>query len=201
MSGPRHESAWERSGGLSGLIESSLPPAALVIINTLAGLTAAVIGAVGLAAALTVLRVLRRRPLRPALGGFIGVAIAAFIAYRSGSVSGYFLAGIWWSLACAGVLTLTILIRRPLVGVVWSVMNRAPFHWLADRRAVLRFDLATATLAVVFAARYVVQRWLYDEDLTGWLAFAKIAMGFPLWLLALTVVVWAVRRSPAPAPR
>ncbi|MBB5157347.1 hypothetical protein BJ970_004881 [Saccharopolyspora phatthalungensis] len=32
-------------------------------------------------------------------------------------------------------------------------------------------------------------------DATGWLAFAKIAMGTPLTALALLVVVWAFRRS------
>src|SRR5690606_41960071 len=34
-----------------------------------------------------------------------------------------------------------------------------------------------------------------EEDLTGWLAVAKISMGFPLFALALLVIVWAVRRS------
>jgi hypothetical protein len=40
-----------------------------------------------------------------------------------------------------------------------------------------------------------VQQWLYNEDSTGWLAFAKIVMGYPLLALALLVVLWAVRRS------
>ncbi|WP_280439799.1 DUF3159 domain-containing protein, partial [Nocardia cyriacigeorgica] len=30
---------------------------------------------------------------------------------------------------------------------------------------------------------------------TGWLAFARIAMGWPLTAVALTVTVWAVRRA------
>jgi len=40
-----------------------------------------------------------------------------------------------------------------------------------------------------------VQNWLYDLDATGWLAFARIAMGYPLSGVALVVVVWAVRRA------
>ena len=48
---------------------------------------------------------------------------------------------------------------------------------------------------VVFAAKYVVQQWLYNADETGWLAFARIAMGYPLTALALIVTVWAVRRA------
>jgi hypothetical protein len=40
-----------------------------------------------------------------------------------------------------------------------------------------------------------VQRWLYDADQTGWLAFAKIAMGYPLTAIALVITVWAVTRA------
>ncbi|MEK8169981.1 DUF3159 domain-containing protein [Streptomyces sp. M19] len=52
-----------------------------------------------------------------------------------------------------------------------------------------------ALAGVVFTARFVVQQWLYDGDHTGWLAFARIAMGYPLYGLAGLVVLWAVRRS------
>ena len=40
-----------------------------------------------------------------------------------------------------------------------------------------------------------VQQWLYVSDATGWLAVARIAMGWPLTILAALVVVWAFRRS------
>ena len=49
--------------------------------------------------------------------------------------------------------------------------------------------------ALVFGARFVVQRWLYDEDSVGWLAFARLSMGYPLMAIALVATVWAVRRS------
>ncbi len=49
--------------------------------------------------------------------------------------------------------------------------------------------------ALIFFGRFVVQRWLYDQDQTGWLAFARIAMGYPLTALALIVTVWAVGRA------
>jgi uncharacterized transporter YbjL len=55
--------------------------------------------------------------------------------------------------------------------------------------------VATLTWVLVFAARFVVQRWLYDEDQTGWLAFARLAMGYPLTAVALVVTVWAVRAA------
>jgi hypothetical protein len=64
---------------------------------------------------------------------------------------------------------------------------------------VLRgFDIATLAFVVLFVARFVVQQWLYDGGHTGWLAVARIGMGYPLLGLALLVVFWAVRRAHSP---
>jgi hypothetical protein len=40
-----------------------------------------------------------------------------------------------------------------------------------------------------------VQTALFREDATGWLAVARIAMGYPLFLLALTFALWVVTRA------
>jgi hypothetical protein len=47
----------------------------------------------------------------------------------------------------------------------------------------------------VFGARFVVQHWLYATNQVGWLAFARIAMGWPLTAIAVLVTVWAVRKA------
>jgi hypothetical protein len=186
---------WERTGGLLGLFYSSFPVMVFVLVNSVAGLLAGIWTAVGTAIAFIVLRAVRRQPLRPAVSGFVGIAIASFIAYRTGSARGFFLVDIWWSLICFGVLASSILVRWPLVGVIWSVLNRGAMQWRKDARSRMGYDIATAALAAVFAARFVVQRWLYEENYTGWLAVAKITMGYPLTAFALIVMVWAVRRS------
>lgn len=185
----------EQMGGVSGLVYSSVPIAVFVLVNAFFGLQAGIWSAVGSAVAITVLRLVRKEPLQPAVSGFFGVAIAAFIAYRTGSAKGFFLFGIWASLVYGGAFVLSILVRWPLVGVIWNAVNGTGTEWRKDKPSRLGYDLATLALAAVFAARFVVQRWLYDTDHTGWLAFAKIAMGYPLYALALLVVVWAVRRS------
>ncbi|GHF64924.1 hypothetical protein FHX82_006185 [Amycolatopsis bartoniae] len=185
----------EQMGGVSGLLYSSVPIAVFVLVNAFFGLQAGIWSAVGSAVAITVLRLVRREPLQPAISGLFGVAIAAFIAYRTGSAKGFFLFGIWASLVYGAAFLLSIVVRWPLVGVIWNVVNGTGTDWRRDKPSRFGYDLATLALAVVFGARFVVQRWLYDSDHTGWLAFAKIAMGYPLYALALLVVVWAVRRS------
>lgn len=185
----------EQMGGVSGLIYSSVPVLVFVLANALFGLTVGIWSAIGVAVLITVLRVVRKEALQPAISGFFGVAIAAFIANQTGSAKGFFLLGIWTSLVYGGVFLLSVLVRRPLVGVIWSLLNGLGQGWRQDKPSRRAYDIATLTFVAVFAARYVVQKWLYDEDLTGWLAVARLAMGYPLFAVALAVTVWAVRRA------
>ncbi|WP_083889495.1 DUF3159 domain-containing protein [Nocardia pneumoniae] len=185
----------EQLGGFSGLIYSTLPVVVFVPVNSLAGLTAAIWAALGVAAAILVWRLVRRNPVQPAISGFFGVGICAFIAYRMGEAKGFFLFGIYTSLVYAGVFLASILVRRPLVGVIWGVLNGHGSDWRSDPRLVRLYDVATATWVLVFGARYLVQSQLYDTDRTGWLAVARIAMGWPLTAVALGVTIWAVRRA------
>lgn len=186
---------FEQMGGVVGMVYSAVPVVVFVLSNSFWGLTAAIWCAVGSAVLITLVRLVRRESLQPAISGFFGVAIAAFIAYRTGTAKGFFLFGIWQSLVYASVLVLSIVLRWPLVGVFWNFINGAGTKWRKDRRSIRDYDIATFALVVLFGARFVVQKWLFDEDLTGWLAVAKIGMGFPLFALALLVIVWAIRRS------
>lgn len=189
----RQPTLLEQMGGISGLVYSTIPVLVFILVNSLFGLTAAIWSAVGIAVAITVLRLVRKEPLQPAISGFFGVAIAAFIAYRTGSAKGFFLFGIWASLVYGSLFLVSVLVRWPLVGVIWSFLNGHGMVWRADRKAIRAYSIATLTWVAVFGARFIVQRWLYDEDQTGWLAFARLAMGYPLTAVALLVTVWAVR--------
>ena len=87
--------------------------------------------------------------------------------------------------------------RWPLAGVVWSTLNGTGTAWRADPRSRRYYDVATLVWVVVFGARFVVQHWLYSTNQVGWLAFARIAMGWPLTAIAALVTVWAVRKADA----
>lgn len=185
----------EQMGGFSGLIYSTVPVVVFVPVNTLFGLTAAIWAALGVAAAILILRLVRREPVQPAISGFIGVGICAFIAYRMGEAKGFFLFGIYTSLVYGGVFLLSILVRWPLVGVIWGALNGHGSSWRTDRRAIRLYDIATVAWVLVFASRYLVQSELYETDRTGWLAVARIGMGWPLTAVAFAVTIWAVRRA------
>ena len=182
-------------GGISGLIYSALPVAVLVPVNTAFGLVPAISAALGVAALILVWRLVRHDSVQPAVSGFIGVGISALIAWIVGASKGYFLLGIWTSLLWAAVFAISILIRRPVVGYVWSWVNGHDRAWRRSRRAVLAFDVATLTWVLVFGARFGVQHHLYDSDQTGWLGVARIAMGWPLTAVAALVTYLAIRTA------
>jgi len=182
-------------GGVSGLIYSALPVAVLVPISTAFGLLPAIFSALGVAVAILLWRLVRRDSVRPALAGFLGVGISALIAWLVGASKGYFLLGIWMSLFWAVVFTTSVLIRRPIVGYVWSWVNGHDRSWRGSRQAVRAFDAATLTWVLVFGARFIVQNRLYDEDKTGWLGVARIAMGWPLAAIGAFVTYLAIRAA------
>ncbi len=185
----------EQLGGIGGLVASVIPVVVFVAVNPFAGLVPAIWAALGVAIALGVWRLIRREPVQPAVSGILGVALCAFIAYRTGEARGFFLYGIWYSLVAGVALMVSVVVRRPLVGVLWSVLNGSGFSWLTNRRAKLGFDVATAVWAVFLLARFVVQRYLYDLQQTEWLGVARLAMGLPLTALAALVTIWAIRRA------
>jgi len=183
----------EQMGGISGLIYSSLPVLAFVPVSSVFGLVPAIVSALAVAALILGWRLIRRESIQPAISGFFGVGMCALIAYLVGESKGYFLLGIWTSLLWAVVFTLSVLIRRPVVGYVWGWVNSHDRGWRDVRRAVLAFDIATMFWVAVFASRFVVQHHLYDADQTGWLGVARIAMGWPLTAVAALVTYLAIR--------
>ncbi|MHC3000928.1 DUF3159 domain-containing protein [Gordonia sp. GN26] len=185
----------DQIGGVSGLIYSTVPVVVFVPVNSFFGLTAAIIAALTAAALVFVVRLVRREGLTPAISGLLGVAICVFIANRVGDAKGYFLFGIWTTLAYAIAFVISIVVRWPLIGVAWHLVNGQGTAWRKHRRTLRAYDIATALWALVFAARYLAQSELYDLGATGWLAFTRIAMGWPLTALAVLATVLLVRRA------
>jgi hypothetical protein len=182
-------------GGVAGIIYSSVPVLVFVGTSRLLGLPAASGAALGIATLILLWRLVRRESVQPAVSGLIGVGVCVLIAYLLGESKGYFLLGIWTSLLYAAVFAVSIVIRRPVVGYIWSWLHGHDRGWRNVRRAVYAFDVATLTWVVVFGARFVVQRVLYDSNHEGWLVVARIAMGWPLAALAALVTFLAIRTA------
>ncbi|HST66655.1 MAG TPA: DUF3159 domain-containing protein [Mycobacteriales bacterium] len=186
----------ESIGGWRGLVDSGLPVVVFVAVNAAAGLTAAIWAAVATGVVLAALRLARKETVQQALSGFFGVLVAAFIANRTGEAKGFFLLGIWASFAYGSLFLLSVLVRWPLVGLIWEYVDGREIgtSWRQDRRLMRVYTWCTLVWVAVFLARGLVQRYLYDQDSTGWLAVARLAMGYPLTIGAVAISVLAVRK-------
>jgi hypothetical protein len=56
-------------------------------------------------------------------------------------------------------------------------------------------------MALVSWARFVVQYYLYDTDQAGLLAVARIAMGWPVFVVTSTLIYLAIRTALRALPR
>jgi hypothetical protein len=195
--GERAPTLLEQMGGVSGLVASAVPVVVFVVAQAIFhALVASIVAAVAASVAVAGWRLVRGEKLQPAFSGLFGVAVCAFVAWRTGQAKGFFLVGIWTSLIYGGVFAISILVRRPLVGTLWHLVNGEGQGWRRSARLRRGYDLATLAWVVVFGARFVVQRWLYDSAYADtWLGWVRLAMGVPLALLAAAVTVWAIRRA------
>jgi hypothetical protein len=184
-----------RLGGPSGVVYSLLPVVTFVVASNLLGLLPAIGSALAVSTTVLLWRLIRRESMHPAFSGFGGVVACALIAYIMGESKGYFLLGIWMSLLWAVVFSLSVLVRRPLAGYLSSWFSRRHQGWRDVPRALYAFDIATLCWVLVFGARFLVQRHLYDADQTGWLGVARIGMGWPLTAMAALVTYAAFRSA------
>ncbi|MPQ96747.1 DUF3159 domain-containing protein [Modestobacter sp. I12A-02628] len=116
----------DQLGGWRGMVDASLPTIAFIVANSLGELRTG-IWAAGITAALVfLLRLVRRESVQQAFSGVFGVAIAVFIAARSGEARNFFVPGLIRNIAIGVVLLGSTVVRWPLVGVIAEFL--APSH-------------------------------------------------------------------------
>ena len=185
----------QQMGGVPGIVASTLPVFVFIVVNIVTSLQPALIAAIGAGVLVAIWRVVRKQALMPAVSGLFGVGIAAFIAYRTGEARGFYLPGLLTSAAFGLAFLVSVLVRWPLAGVIWHGINGHGHGWREDPRMLRAYTWATLLWVGVFAARLVVQGWLYDAREETWLGIARLVMGFPLFAVALFGTVIAVRRA------
>ncbi|MFT6564284.1 MAG: hypothetical protein ACJAY5_001035 [Actinomycetes bacterium] len=179
-------------GGWRGVIDSSLPSLTFITAYLVTGqnLTTAIWTAIGAGALVAIWRLLRRQSLQQIIGGFGGVALAAFIAARTGEAANFFLPGLLINLAYGIAFVISNLVRWPLVGVAVGAATGDATGWRQDPALTRAYRLVTWVWAGMFGLRLAIQLPLYFASLVGALGVAKIALGWPLILL---VGLWSYR--------
>ena len=182
-------------GGWRGLVESSLPAVAFLVLFTVTKeLNLSLIAALAAAGVFTLIRLVQGSKLVSALTGLVGVAICAFAAYRTGNASDYFVVGFWTNGVYILAYLLSMLVRWPLMGLIFAVIRGEALSWHQNPVRLRQYMLATWIITVLMMLRLVVQVPLYFANNVEALGATRLVMGLPLYALG----VWLAWRVSAP---
>ena len=170
-----------------GLLDTVLPPILFLLLNSLAGFTAAVISALGSSALIALLRLRRGQPLLYALAGMASVGLAIALAYLLGRSEGYFLPGF-----ASGGITITLalvslLIRRPMVAWTSFLARRWPLDWYWHDRIRPAYSEVTIAWILFFTLRLIWQVMVFQGGDVDRLALVHALTGWPATVILLVL--------------
>jgi hypothetical protein len=203
-------------GGRRGMVEAAVPTLLFTLLYlTTKQLQLALALSVGAALVLLAVRLVQRSTVQFVVNALVGIGIGWFFvtlaARRGGDANdqalAYFLPGIIYNAAYTALLSLTCLVRWPLVGFMVGSVTGDPTAWHRDRQVVRLCTQLTWLLALPCLLRVVVQAPLWlgghsgaidPESAVAALGVLKVVMGWPLQLTALGAMVWLLSRNRTP---
>jgi Protein of unknown function (DUF3159) len=189
----------ESLGGARGMLESALPFVAFTIAWVIGReLYPAIGAAVGTALLLAAIRLIQRQSIKYVVQAVIPTAIAVLIATRTGRAQDIFLPGIVYNGALAVVSLASVAIRKPLVGFIIGAAVGDPTGWAKDPGLVRMTSKLTLVLAVPYVTRFVIQLPLFLAGQVILLGVAKVVLGWPLLIAALTVIGLMLSKGKTP---
>jgi hypothetical protein len=206
-------------GGRRGMIEAAVPTLLFTIVwLSTRELQLALGVSVAAAVLLLVVRLVQRSTVQFVVNALVGIGIGwlfVTMAARNGGSAdeqalAYFLPGIIYNTAYSLVLSLTCLVRWPLVGFMVGSVTGDPTAWHRDRQVVRLCTTLTWLLVLPCLLRVLVQApiWLAGSSgamdagtAVAALGILKIVLGWPLQLASLAGMVWLLSRNHTPVER
>jgi len=186
-------------GGVRGIVESILPGLLFLVIYTITrNLLWSVLPPVAIGIAFVVIRLVLRQALTTSIGGLILMLVSAAIALFTGRAENNFLLGFGINGLILLVTLITLVIRRPLIGLVASLLLSDP-EWRSDRAQLRVAYIATWFWVALPVLRLGVELPFYFLGNTSALAAARLIEGVPLYALILWLT-WLVMRTAWTAP-
>jgi hypothetical protein len=189
--------------GRSNTVDTIIPPLLYALVNMLAGLLPATLSALGLAALLTVLRLIRKQAWLYAFSGMVFTLLAAGLAWLTQNAASFFLPDLLTSGILLAAALLSIGAGKPLAA--WSShLTRAwpkEWYWLPNIRPA--YTEVTWMWAAFIAARLIVQYALYQQANVSLLGWANVLLGWPVTIAVLVVSylygIWRLAKLRGPS--
>lgn len=184
----------EAIGGWRGAVESAIPTLLFALVwSVRRDLRESLLAAGAVALIFLVVRLVQRQDVRFILYAAAGVGISAFFALRSGRAEDAFLPGMLQNAGLLVLLVVTNLLRWPLFGFVVGVAEPDVFAqdptWWRKHRGIVTVACRLAWVLVALnVVRLGIMVPLYFAEQVAALAVAKVALGWPAYLVALTAM-------------
>jgi hypothetical protein len=203
-------------GGRRGMIEAAVPTLLFTVCwLTTKELRTALLVSVAAAVLLLVVRIVQRSTVQFVVNALVGIGIGWLFVSMSARSGGsaddqalaYFLPGIIYNTGYSIVLAFTCIIGWPLVGFMVGSVTGDPTAWHRDKQVVRLCSQLTWVLVAPCILRVVSQAPVWfagksgalDADVAvAILGVLKIAMGWPLQLAALALMVALLARNHTP---
>ena len=173
--------------GNVGLLDMILPPVLFLMLNGLAGFKVAMLGALGTALLIAILRVRRKQSLIFSLGGMASVGLAIALAYLLGRSEGYFLPGIVNGVLVIALAVVSLAIGKPMVAWTSYLARRWPLDWYWHTRVRPAYTEVTLVWIAFFTLRLFWQVMLYQGRNVSQLALVNALTGWPATIVLLIV--------------
>jgi hypothetical protein len=185
------------------LADSLAPTLVFVVLQAVWTLAYALGSAIVLALIVAGIRVVRREPFLYALGGLVGVSVAAGIAIWMGQAEGFFLPSILGGGLSVVACIVSLVAGRPLVAWTSHLARRWPLGWYWHPKVRPAYSHVTLAWAIYFSLRLLLQLWLFQDSTAEILALVSTAMGWPstivLLVLSYLYGVWKLGQLHGPS--
>ena len=193
----------ELTSVLSGkTLDAILPPLIFVIVNSIYGLTTAIMVALVISASFGVYRLIRKQSGLYALGGSLGILIAGGFAYLANNASNYFLPGIVTNAFVLILTVVTLIIDKPFAAYASHLTRGWTLDWFWRKDIKPAYREVTYMWSLFFLIRTIIQVTLFLSDNVDALVWANTIMGLPVTVAVLVLSyvygIWRLRNLKGP---
>jgi intracellular septation protein A len=193
----------ELTSVLSGkTLDAILPPLIFVIVNSMFGLTAAIIVALILSSTFGIVRLLRKQSGLYALFGTMGILIAGGFAYLADNATNYFLPGIVTNAFVLILSVITLILDKPLAAYASHLTRGWKLDWFWRKDVKPAYREVTYMWSIFFLVRTIIQVTLFLSNNVDALVWANTIMGLPVTVTVLVLSyvygIWRLRNLKGP---
>lgn len=193
----------ELTSVLSGkTLDAIVPPLVFVIVNSIFGLTTAIMIALILSSTFGIYRLLRKQSGIYALFGSLGILLAGGFAYLADNATNYFLPGIVTNAFVLILSVITLILDKPLAAYASHLTRGWKLDWFWRKDVKPAYREVTYMWSLFFLVRTIIQITLFLSNNVDALVWANTIMGLPVTIAVLTVSyvygIWRLRNLKGP---